>query len=401
MKVSIIGQGYVGLTISVFAAAHHEVIGFDKNQGVVDALNAGRSHIEGVESSDLTKWIVAGRYKATTDASEIAGSDVVVIAVPTPLTKNRKPDLSFVEAACKTIGENLKTPALIINESTSFPGTVRDLIKPEIEKHSGGSITHMYAVSPERVDPGRTDWNQKNTPRLYAGLTPAASKAVRDFYSTFCDNLVEVSSPEVAEAAKLFENTFRQVNIALVNEFAQIAHALGISVYETLDAAATKPYGFMKFMPSAGVGGHCIPVDPSYLADTAARVGVPATFIERANEVNLEMASYVVDRVAADNGGSLKGKSVQVVGVAYKPNVADVRETPAELVIEELKKAGATVTWSDDLVASWMGETSAPLGGADIAVVVTLHSVTDPAAVLKSAPYVFDTTGKVKGAKSL
>jgi UDP-N-acetyl-D-glucosamine dehydrogenase len=224
---------------------------------------------------------------------------------------------------------------------------------------------------------------------------------VRDFYSTFCDNLVEVSSPEVAESAKLFENTFRQVNIALVNEFAQIAHALGISVYETLDAAATKPYGFMKFMPSAGVGGHCIPVDPSYLADTAARVGVPATFIERANEVNLEMAKYVVDRVATDNGGSLKGKSVQVVGVAYKPNVADVRETPAELVIEELNKAGASVTWSDDLVAVWMGEKSTVLGGSDIALVVTLHSVTDPTAVLKSAPYVFDTTGKVKGAHSL
>jgi len=401
VKVSIIGQGYVGLTISVFAAEHHDVIGFDKNQGVVDALNAGRSHIEGVESADLSKWVGSGRYKATTSASEIAGSDVVVIAVPTPLTKERKPDLSFVEAACRTIGENLKTPALIINESTSFPGTVRNLIKPEIEKYSGSSVAHMYAVSPERVDPGRTDWDQKSTPRLYAGLTPEASKAVHDFYSTFCDNLVEVSSPEVAEAAKLFENTFRQANIALVNEFAQIAHALGISVYETLDAAATKPYGFMKFIPSAGVGGHCIPVDPSYLADTAARVGVPATFIERANEVNLEMAAYVVDRVAADNGGSLKGKSVQVVGVAYKQNVADVRETPAELVIEELKKAGATVTWSDDLVASWMGEPSTPLGGSDIAVVVTLHSVTDSAAVLKSAPYVFDTTGKVKGAHSL
>jgi UDP-N-acetyl-D-glucosamine dehydrogenase len=401
VKVSIIGQGYVGLTISVFAADHHSVVGFDKNQGVVDALNAGRSHIEGVDSADLAKHIASGSFKATTNAVEIAGSDVVVIAVPTPLTKDRKPDLTFVEAACKTIGENLKTPALIINESTSFPGTVRNLIKSEIEKYSSDTIAHMYAVSPERVDPGRTDWDQKNTPRLYAGLTPEASKAVREFYSTFCDNLVEVSSPEVAEAAKLFENTFRQVNIALVNEFAQIAHALGISVYETLDAAATKPYGFMKFMPSAGVGGHCIPVDPSYLADTAARVGVPATFIERANEVNLEMAAYVVDRVTADNGGSLKGKSVQVVGVAYKPNVADVRETPAELVIEELKKAGATVTWSDDLVASWMGETSTPLGGSDIAVVVTLHSVTDAAAVLKSAPYVFDTTGKVKGAHSL
>jgi UDP-N-acetyl-D-glucosamine dehydrogenase len=401
VKVSIIGQGYVGLTISVFAADHHQVVGFDKNQGVVDALNAGKSHIEGVESVDLARHIANGRYQATTKASEIAGSDVVVIAVPTPLTKDRKPDLAFVEAACKTIGENIEIPALIINESTSFPGTVRNLIKPLVEKYSGGSINHLYAVSPERVDPGRTDWNQKNTPRLYAGLTPEASAGVRDFYATFCDNLVEVSSPEVAESAKLFENTFRQVNIALVNEFAQIAHALGISVYETLDAAATKPYGFMKFMPSAGVGGHCIPVDPSYLADTAARVGVPATFIERANEVNLEMAAYVVDRVTADNGGSLNGKSVQVVGVAYKSNVADVRETPAELVIEELKKAGATVTWSDDLVSSWMGESSTPLGGADIAVVVTLHSVTDATNVLKSAPYVFDTTGRVIGAHSL
>ena len=401
MKVSIIGQGYVGLTISVFAADHHQVVGFDKNQDVVDALNLGKSHIEGVGSADVARHIANGSYKATTDASDIADSDVVVIAVPTPLTKDRKPDLAFVEAACKTIGENLKTPALIINESTSFPGTVRNLIKPEIEKYSCSSVAHMYAVSPERVDPGRTDWDQQNTPRLYAGLTPEASKAVREFYSTFCDNLVEVSSPEVAESAKLFENTFRQVNIALVNEFAQIAHALGISVYETLDAAATKPYGFMKFMPSAGVGGHCIPVDPSYLADTAARVGVPATFIERANEVNLEMAKYVVDRVAADNGGSLKGKLVQVVGVAYKSNVADVRETPAELVIEELKKVGARVTWSDDLVATWMGETSTPLGGSDIAVVVTLHSVTDASTVLKSAPYVFDTTGKVAGAHSL
>lgn len=395
MKVSIIGQGYVGLTISVFAAEHHNVIGFDKNQNVVDALNSGKSHIEGVESADLTRLIASGKFSATTDPAEINHSDVVVIAVPTPLSKDRKPDLLFIEQACKSIGENLKTPALIINESTSFPGTVRNLIKPLIDKHSGGVIDHMYAVSPERVDPGRSDWNQKNTPRLYAGLTPEASKAVRDFYSTFCNELVEVSSPEVAESAKLFENTFRQVNIALVNEFAQIAHALGISVYETLDAAATKPYGFMKFMPSAGVGGHCIPVDPSYLAHTAAELGVPATFIERANEVNLEMAKYVVDRVAADNGGSLQGKKIQVVGVAYKPNVADVRETPAAPVIEELKKAGASVTWSDDLVSSWMGQDSTPLGGADIAIVVTMHAVTDAQAVLASAPYVFDTTGKV------
>jgi UDP-N-acetyl-D-glucosamine dehydrogenase len=205
----------------------------------------------------------------------------------------------------------------------------------------------------------------------------------------------------VAEAAKLFENTFRQVNIALVNEFAQITNALGISVYETLDAANTKPYGFMKFTPSAGVGGHCIPVDPTYLAAVAEERGVPATFIRRANEVNLEMSKYIVDRVQADNGGSLKGKSVLVVGVAYKPNVADVRETAAALVIEHLRGCGAVVAWHDDVVGSWQGQSSAPLSGADITVVITKHDVVDAKAIMASAPYVFDTTGKIAGAKGL
>ena len=245
------------------------------------------------------------------------------------------------------------------------------------------------------------DYNQKNTPRLYAGLTPEATKRTREFYSTFCDNLVEVSSPEVAEAAKLFENTFRQVNIALVNELAQISHALGIDVRETLEAAGTKPYGFMKFSPSAGVGGHCIPVDPTYLAHVAEQLGAPSTFIERANEVNLEMPIYIVDRVEADNGGSLEGKSVLVVGVAYKPNVADVRETAAELVIEHLRKKGAVVTWHDDVVGTWHGEKSSDLGGADISIVITKHDVVDARKIMASAPYVFDTTGKLPQAHGL
>jgi UDP-N-acetyl-D-glucosamine dehydrogenase len=232
-------------------------------------------------------------------------------------------------------------------------------------------------------------------------LTPEATKRTRDFYSTFCDNLVEVSSPEVAEAAKLFENTFRQVNIALVNELAQISHALGIDVRETLDAAGTKPYGFMKFSPSAGVGGHCIPVDPSYLADVAEKVGVEATFIKRANEVNLDMPKYIAGRIAKDNGGSLKGKKVLVVGVAYKPNVADTRETPAELLIDALKNLGAMVTWNDPVVGTWQGSDSSPLAGAEIAVVVTKHDAVDSKDILKSASYVFDTTGKVKGAVQL
>ena len=401
MKIGIIGQGYVGLTISAFAGEHFEVIGFDNNQQIVDQLNTGKSHIEGVESSVIAKRIKAGRYQATTIGSDLADIDLVVIAVPTPLTKDRQPDLAFIDAACKTIGENVKKPALVINESTSFPGTLRNYIKPAIEKYSSNSIEHLYAISPERVDPGRGDFNQKNTPRLYAGLTPEASEKTREFYSKFCDNLVEVTSPEVAEAAKLFENTFRQVNIALVNEFAQIAHSLGISVHETLDAANTKPYGFMKFTPSAGVGGHCIPVDPTYLAAVAEEHGAPATFIRRANEVNLEMSKYVVDRVQADNGGTLRGKSVLVVGVAYKPNVADVRETAAELVIEYLRERGAVVSWHDDVVKMWNGESSAPLSSADIAVVVTKHDAVNERDIVASAPYVFDTTGKIKGVKGL
>jgi UDP-N-acetyl-D-glucosamine dehydrogenase len=401
VKVAIIGQGYVGLTISAFAAKHHQVVGFDLNATIVAQLNKGVSHIEGVSSDDIKQAIYAGNYKATTDGSEISGSEIVVIAVPTPLDHDRKPDLTYIDSACKVIADNLTGPALIINESTSFPGTIRNYIKPAIEKYSQQKFEHQYAISPERVDPGREDFNQKNTPRLYAGLTPEATARTREFYSTFCDNLVEVSSPEVAEAAKLFENTFRQVNIALVNELAQISHALGIDVRETLDAAGTKPYGFMKFQPSAGVGGHCIPVDPSYLADVAEKAGVTATFIQRANEVNLDMPKYIAGRIEKDNGGSLKGKKVLVVGVAYKPNVADTRETPAELLIDALEDLGAVVSWSDPVVGTWHGEESVELNGAEIAVVVTKHDVVSAEDILKSAPYVFDTTGKVKGAVQL
>jgi UDP-N-acetyl-D-glucosamine dehydrogenase len=401
VKVSIIGQGYVGLTISAFAAKHHQVVGFEVNSTVVAQLNKGISHIEGVSSGDIKQAIYSGNYKATTDAAEITGSDIIVIAVPTPLDGDRKPDLTYIDSACKVIAENLTGPALIINESTSFPGTIRNYIKPAVEKYSKQKFEHQYAISPERVDPGRGDYNQKNTPRLYAGLTPEATKRTREFYSTFCDNLVEVSSPEVAEAAKLFENTFRQVNIALVNELAQISHALGIDVRETLDAAGTKPYGFMKFQPSAGVGGHCIPVDPSYLADVAEKAGVEATFIKRANEVNLDMPKYIAGRMEKDNGGSLKDKKVLVVGVAYKPNVADTRETPAELLIDALDALGAIVSWSDPVVGSWHGKESVGLNGSEIAVVVTKHDVVSTEDILKSAPYVFDTTGKVKGAVQL
>jgi UDP-N-acetyl-D-glucosamine dehydrogenase len=396
MRVAIIGQGYVGLTIAVGAAgAGHRVIGFDVNEGLVASLNAGTSHIEGVSDEELASFIASGAYKATADASGLDGCDVIVIAVPTPLDVDRNPDLSFVHSAAQLIAQNVKSPALIINESTSYPGTLRKEIAVRIT-----GVEHFYASSPERVDPGNTQWGTKNTPRLIGGLTPAAVAKARQFYETFCDTIIEVSSPEVAEAAKIFENTFRQVNIALVNEFAQIADALGISGREVIDAAATKPYGFMEFNPGPGVGGHCIPVDPSYLAHVANQVGVPATFIKRANEVNLAMPAYVVKRVVAGAGGSIKGKNVVVVGVSYKSNVADTRETPAAAVIDLLREQGATVTWHDDLVGNWRGESSVAIKGADIAVLVTKHDGFDLAA-LKSCGYVFDCTGTIAGADGI
>jgi UDP-N-acetyl-D-glucosamine dehydrogenase len=392
MRVAIIGQGYVGLTIAVGAAgAGHSVVGFDVNDALVTALNAGTSHIEGISDKALASLISSGAYKASTDAAVLDGCEVIVIAVPTPLDEKRNPDLSYVHAAADLIAKNVKSPALIVNESTSYPGTLRKEIATRIK-----GVNHLYASSPERVDPGNTEWGTKNTPRLIGGLTPEAVAKAKEFYGSFCDSIIEVSSAEVAEAAKIFENTFRQVNIALVNEFAQIADALGISGREVLDAAATKPYGFMEFKPGPGVGGHCIPVDPSYLAHVANVVGVPATFIKRANEVNLAMPAYVVKRVVAGSGGSIKGKKVVVIGVSYKSNIADTRETPAGAVIDLLREQGAVVTWHDDLVGHWRGENSSAISGTDIAVLVTKHDGLDLAEV-KACGYVFDCTGTVSG----
>ena len=377
MKIAIIGLGYVGRSIATAAVgAGHSVVGFDTNADVVSSLP------------------IAGDFKGTTDAALLGDAEVVVIAVPTPLDAARKPDLSAVHASCQTIIENVKKPVLVINESTSYPGTLRNEIAGVIEKASG--LGHMYASSPERVDPGNEKWTQKNTPRLLAGLTPEATAWARKFYSSFCDQIIEVSTPEVAEAAKLFENTFRQVNIALVNEFAQISEALDIPTREVLDAAATKPFGFMSFQPGPGVGGHCIPVDPSYLAYVAENVGVPAEFIKRANQVNLGMPEYVVSRVVKDVG-LLKGKKVVVVGIAYKANVSDTREAPAALIIDELKKQGAEVSWHDPVVGTWNGQSSSELKRFDVAIVVTKHDVVSEAAVKSSADYVFDCTGSIKG----
>ena len=377
MKIAVIGLGYVGRSIAQAAVgAGHSVIGFDTNSKAISSLS------------------ISGDFKGTPDAALLGEAEVVVIAVPTPLDAAREPDLSAVNAACKTIIENVNKPVLIINESTSYPGTLRNKIAGEIEKASG--LGHLYASSPERVDPGNQKWTQKNTPRLLAGLTPEATALARKFYSSFCDEIIEVSTPEVAEAAKLFENTFRQVNIALVNEFAQISDALNIPTREVLDAASTKPFGFMSFQPGPGVGGHCIPVDPSYLAYVAENVGVPAEFIKRANQVNLGMPAYVVSRVVKDVG-LLKGKKVVVVGIAYKANISDTREAPSALVIDELKKLGAEVSWHDPVVGTWNGQSSSELKGFDVAIVVTKHDVVIEPAIKASAAYVFDCTGTIKG----
>ncbi len=388
MKVSIIGQGYVGLSLAVSAAkSGHEVVGFDVNESLVAQLAVGKSHVEGVELHGI------GNYHVTADASAIAGSDAVIIAVPTPLNDERKPELKYLISACDVVVKNLNNKALIINESTSFPGTLRELIAESIEKGSG--LGHLYAASPERVDPGNPVWNQANTPRLVSGITDEATAKASEFYSSFCANVVTVSSPEVAEAAKLFENTFRQVNIAMVNELAQISHGLDIDVREVLDAAATKPFGFMKFNPSLGVGGHCIPVDPSYLSFAAENVGIEASFIDLANEINLEMPSYVANRIATEVGG-LKGKKVLVAGLSYKANISDLRESPSLLLIDALEVLGAEVIKHDPLVAGTSG-----IVNCDVAILAVAHYAIDQDALRKSAPYVFDCTGTMKDVSGL
>jgi UDP-N-acetyl-D-glucosamine dehydrogenase len=404
MRLAIIGQGYVGLPLAIsFSQKGITVVGFDIDQKRTNNLNSGISHIEDIDDGDLGKAIAEKKYSASSKESDIADCEVAIIAVPTPLDGERNPDLSFVISASKIVGRALGKSALIVNESTSYPGTLRNIIAETVANNSKDGCKHLFAVSPERVDPGNKNWKISNTPRLIAGLTPEATKRTKELYSKISENIIEVSSPEVAESAKLFENTFRQVNIALVNEFAMIMNAMGIPANEAIDAAATKPYGFMKFSPGLGVGGHCIPVDPSYLAFVASKAGVQPRFIELANKVNLQMPASIVGIVKAENGGSLKGKSILICGVSYKPNIADTRETPAKLLIAELEAEGATVSWHDPVVESWNGQNSVSLGQVKYdAVIITLHhDIFDYQAILKSSDYVFDCLGRIAGTHTL
>lgn len=376
MRVAVIGQGYVGLTITEGALrARHDVLGFDINHKVLEGLSQGKSHIEGISESVLQEGLTSRRFQVSGNPEALDGSDVVVIAVPTPLDSLGKADVSLLRAASEMAGKALTKSALVINESTSYPGTLRDVIAPIV---GASGIEHQYAVSPERVDPGNKNFGTKNTPRVVGGLTKRATEEAAAFYRGFCENVIEVSSPEVAEAAKLFENTFRFINIGLVNEFAQLLAAMGIPVDETLAAAATKPYGFMPFHPNVGIGGHCIPVDPFYLEERAREFGLSSKYIQVSDQLNKSMPKFVVDRLEQELGKSLDGVRIQVIGVTYKANISDTRETPAEAVVHLLRERGAKVTWHDPLAREWMGEKSSPLdSGAYVALVLVVHDVLD------------------------
>ena len=376
-KVTVIGQGYVGLPIAIaIAESGISVIGVDINPERIETLNSGTSPIEDIPDSILKKVINSGLYKATIDFEEAASTDVILVCVPTPLTSEHTPDLDFLTQAIKGFSKYIKENSLVIIESTIEPGTTRNIIKPLIDEDFRKTKYHL-AFSPERIDPKNTNWTVTNTPKLVSGLTNEACNLAAEFYSRFVNNVIACESLEVAETAKLLENSFRLVNISFINEISIFCQKLGIDVNAVISAAATKPYGFMPFYPSIGVGGHCIPVDPIYLANKARQVGAPTRFIDLADQINQEMPGYFVGR-AEEKLGGLKAKKVLVVGVSYKPNVADVRETPVESLIVGLKQKGAQVSWHDDLVKAWNGENSIALSSDfDLAIIATPHDYLD------------------------
>jgi UDP-N-acetyl-D-glucosamine dehydrogenase len=379
MKGSVIGQGYVGLPLALaISEIGHEVFGIDSNINVVKSLNSGKSHIEDISNGQIKSAIASGSYIATNDYAVVAKSDVVIVCVPTPLTKNKLPDLTFLVSALESISFNLNSGSLVIIESTVEPGTTRNLILPLILKNKKDSKPDFeLAFSPERIDPRNDKWKLRNTPKLVSGLTQAASDRAVKFYSEFVDEVYLCETVETAETAKLLENSFRLINISFINEVSIFCQRLGIDVKDVINAAATKPYGFMPFYPSVGVGGHCIPVDPVYLANKADQIGIQTRFIDLAVQINKEMPGYFVGR-AEEKLGGFKGKKVLVVGLSYKPNVADVRETPVEELINGLVKKGAEVSWHDDLVKEWNGDKSVPLSNNfDLAILATPHDYID------------------------
>jgi UDP-N-acetyl-D-glucosamine dehydrogenase len=372
--LAIIGQGYVGLPLAMAAVdAGWSVIGIEKSSSRVEKLNAGSSPVEDISDERLAKAIAANKFLASNDPSEVSAASVVTICVPTPLDEARNPDLGLLESATREVAPYLATGTLLVSESTSYPGTLRDVIVPLVNSLKSTDASELfYASAPERVNPGDPVWDQKNTPRLVGGIDEESKKRALAFYTSICDSVVATSTPEIAEAAKILENTFRLVNIAMINEFTQLCSAQGINVHEVINAAATKPYGFMPFRPGVGIGGHCIPVDPLYLTWWARKGGQVASLVERSDEIANQMPIYVADRALALVKSSTATPKVLIMGVAYIPGVGDVRETPASALRAALVARGAEVAWVDPLVPLWEG--TKPVNeewDCDVAIVAT------------------------------
>ncbi len=405
-RIGIVGLGYVGLPLAVaFAEAGQDVVGLDSDPAKVEALNAGRSYVEDVPDSVLAP--LSDRLHGTSDHGELSACDAVVICVPTPLTSSREPDLTYLRAAGTALAEVLRAGQLVVLESTTYPGTTRDELAPLLERPglAAGSDFHL-AFSPERIDPGRTDFTIRTTPKLVGGLTEACTAAARELYELICDEVVVLSTLEAAELAKLLENIFRSVNIAFVNELAQLCDRLGIDVWEAIDAASTKPFGFMRFDPGPGMGGHCLPVDPFYLAFKAREHDFYPEFIELAGKVNQAQPSYCAERIerALNAAGKpVHGSKILILGVSYKGGVGDTRESPALKIVKRLRELGGEVSYHDPHVPELPEldlssvELEAGLREADAAAIVTAHPEFEYEQIVASSPLVIDFRGVTRG----
>jgi len=409
--VGVIGLGYVGLPLAVeFAKAGFRVIGYDVSQRVVDLLNAGDSHIQDVPGSEVAALVRGGMFEASTDETRLSEIDAVSIAVPTPLSKTRDPDMSYVISASDTVTRQVKKGTLVALESTTYPGTTREILVPAL-KSRGFTVGEdvFVAFSPERVDPGNPFYHTKNTPKVVGGITPNCVDVASAFYATCIDQVVPVSSPEAAELVKLLENTFRSVNIAMVNEMAIVCDKLGVDVWEVIEAAGTKPFGFMKFTPGPGIGGHCIPLDPHYLAWKMRTLNYKTRFVDLASEINSQMPAFVVEKVTLALNADKKpvnGSKILVLGVAYKRDIDDVRESPALDVIRLLEEHGAIVSFHDPFIAVVREDgherqgvplTPERLVESDAVVVVTDHRAIDYQLIMDNASLIVDTRNVTKG----
>jgi UDP-N-acetyl-D-glucosamine dehydrogenase len=409
VNVVIIGLGYVGLPLAAEAVrAGLSVTGLDVRQATVDGLNQGRSHIDDLTDADIAA-MVAGGFRATADIARLPAPDVIVICVPTPLSESDGPDLTAVRAATESAGKLLKPGTLVVLESTTYPGTTDEVVRPMLEKASeltAGLDFHL-AFSPERIDPGNELYGVRNTPKVVGGVTPACTEAAARFYANVCDTVVRAKSAREAEMAKLLENTYRHVNIALVNEMAIFCHELGVDLWDAIRCAATKPFGFQAFYPGPGVGGHCIPIDPNYLSyKVRTELSYPFRFVELAQEINSRMPGYVVDRAAEilnSDAKPLNGARVLLLGVTYKKDIADQRESPARPIARKLLQRGAVLSYHDPFVAGWQVDgrdiprAASPAEDADLTILLQAHSGYDLADIAAKAHLLFDTRGKIFG----